>query len=406
MMPPTRVAFVTTCRNRGMHLRRTLPVSMAGNPGALFVVVDYGSEDGIGDWVRAECPAAVLYRVEADRFRMAHAKNVAHRVGLKLGADVLVNLDADNFAPAGFAEYVAREMADGRGFMWACMIPGVLTRGISGRIAVTRAQFLAAGGYDERFEDWGPDDKDFNARLVRLGFEARRIEDRWLQAVKHTERMRFREYPAARSAVYEEAEIAVGPAVVNGGRIGVCDGMAPMPSRVFGIGLHKTGTTSLAAALNMLGFPCTHWRNPRWARDVWEKDALRGVYAACDLPVSLMYRELDAAYPGAKFILTLRDEEAWLRSVERHFSWETNPYRASWNHDCFTHRLHKMVYGRKSFDRGVFLETYWRHAGDVMRYFAGSDRLLVMQRHEWEPLCSWLGVERPACEYPWVDPYS
>ena len=44
---------------------------------------------------------------------MAHAKNMAHRLGIIEGADILCNLDADNFTGPGFASYIAEQMQAG-----------------------------------------------------------------------------------------------------------------------------------------------------------------------------------------------------------------------------------------------------------------------------------------------------
>ena len=46
------------------------------------------------------------------------------------------------------------------------------------------------GGYDEVFSTWSPDDKDFNIRLNRLGYQGREIEHRFLDAVSHNDKMR------------------------------------------------------------------------------------------------------------------------------------------------------------------------------------------------------------------------
>jgi hypothetical protein len=216
----SRIIFATTCRNRGMHLRRTLPQNLIDSPDARFLVLDYGSEDDVSEFVESmNSPRVSLWRCEAERFRMAHAKNVAHRCAILEGADVIVNLDADNYCGRNADAYVRDRMMDGRGFLWSRMVPGVLTRGISGRIAVSREAFELSGGYDERFEDWGPDDKDFNARLQGLGFEAREIEAKYLLGVKHTDRMRFKEYPQARGTAYTLEGVADAPerCVVNAG---------------------------------------------------------------------------------------------------------------------------------------------------------------------------------------------
>ena len=102
-------------------------------------------------------------------------------------------------------------------------------------------------------------------------------------------------------------------------------------------------------------------------------------YATSDFPIAILYKELDRAYPGSKFILTVRNADRWLASVRNHWSWEHNKYRQSWNTDCFTHRLHTEVYGRRTFDADIFVDRYCRHNADVCNYFAGRpDDFLVL----------------------------
>src|SRR5215213_871004 len=102
----------------------------------------------------------------------------------------------------------------------------------------------------------------------------------------------------------------------------------PSPSlRIIGAGLGRTGTTSLREALVRLGFaPCDHMdenfaHQERFA--LWD-DALRhktegepidwrpllsGFQAIVDWPGAYFWRELTAAHPGAKVILTRRDPQ-------------------------------------------------------------------------------------------------
>jgi hypothetical protein len=303
-------------------------------------------------------------------------------------------------------------------FMWAKMQAGEMTRGISGRIAVPATAFINAGGYDEQYNKWGPDDKDFNARLQRLGYEGREIDPRFLEAVPHNDRIRFKEYVDAKSTVEDfdgvhESEVTVA----NNGKFGlglvfknfdwdnpIC--VSPVPTRLFGIGWHKTATTSLHTALTMLGIDSAHWKNAHWAKAVWEEMqtwgrsiTLEHNYAVCDFPIAFMFRALDLAYPGSKFILTERDERAWLESVERHWSPDHNKFRASWNHDPFTHRCHRLAYGQKGFDREIFLARYRRHNEEVREYFKSRpDDLLIMRMDEgagWRELCGFLGRPVP-----------
>lgn len=94
--------------------------------------------------------------------------------------------------------------------------------------------------------------------------------------------------------------------------------------KVFGIGIGRTATKSLTAALEILGYDCLHWApdqttavevitGARVSRIVEQKDAVIDTI----LPL-LHYREYAERFPEAKFILTIRDNESWLQSMRRH----------------------------------------------------------------------------------------
>ena len=362
---------------------------------------------------------------------MAHAKNLAHRLALMDGANLLVNVDADNFAGPGFDQYAMRRLAmfEGQAFLWAHMRKGEMRRGISGRIAVTSHAFLEVGGYDEVFSTWSPDDKDFNQRLRRLGFRALEIDECFLDAINHNDKMRFREYPHVSADDAGEDFLLPGREhvrVANAGKGFGCGvvfknfgrdpvELSPLPTRIFGVGWHKTATTSLARALATLGYDSTHWKSAHWAKAIWEEMKERGSsptlersYALCDLPIPILFRELDAAYPGSKFILTIRNEDEWVESARTHWS-DKNPYRAQWDNDPFTHRVHRECYGRVKFDEGTMRERYRRHNAEVLEHFRDRPRdLLVMDMSRgagWYELCGFLKKPIPAERYPRANKY-
>src|SRR6516164_7125560 len=112
-----RIIFCTTCKGRADHIRQTLPANLADNANydnCKFVLLNYSSPDGLEQYVREHHEADIaagrlaMYTHPTDGpFRMAHAKNMAHRRGMLEHADILVNLDADNFTGRSFAQYVA-----------------------------------------------------------------------------------------------------------------------------------------------------------------------------------------------------------------------------------------------------------------------------------------------------------
>ncbi len=172
--------------------------------------------------------------------------------------------------------------------------------------------------------------------------------------------------------------------------------------KVFGVGFHKTATTSLAAALEQLGYRVTGPN--RVTNRHPERSAFRTMErlvprydAFQDNPWPLLYRELDQRYPGSKFILTVRPVERWIRSVVDHFGGTSTPMR-EWIYDGV---------GDPAGHESHYIERYERHNRAVLEYFAErpSD-LLVMDitaGDGWEPLCGFLGMPVPDAPFPRVN---
>ena len=434
------VAFCTTCKNRAQHIEITLPENLKNNrhEDTRFILLNYNSQDHLNEYLAAkhlpdiDSGRPVVYHFpEVGPFRMAHAKNMSHRLAMREGCSQLMNMDADNYTAPDFDLAIREAFAtESPIFLW----PNIASvkekrekggfKGLNGRIGVTQSAFLKAGGYDERFRTWSPDDKDFDARLRRLGYERVEIPEHHLQVVLHTDKMRFREYQHARETVEEYHQaIILSPdhTLVNQGRIGMGRVfrnfgeqpviLGPLPTRVFGIGWHKTATTSLHTALTKLGFDSAHWKTAKWAKNIWEEMnkfgkslTLEKSYALCDMPIPILYQSLDIAYPGSKFILTIRDERDWLDSIRRHWEFDSNPFRHQWDDDPFTHRLHTILYGQKEFDAELFTHRYRRHNAEVLEYFANRPGdLLVMDMSAgdgWDKLCPFLGCAVPNEPYP------
>jgi hypothetical protein len=161
--------------------------------------------------------------------------------------------------------------------------------------------------------------------------------------------------------------------------------------KIFGIGLSKTGTTSLNSALEILGYSAKHY--PTTPEEIESHDA------ATDATIARAYRELDLQYPGSKFILTVRDVEKWLQSCRLHFAVE-NPSGS------FRDQLIQDLYGCRAFEETSFRAAYARHLREAQAYFAGREGdLLILDPSDasidpWEPLCGFLGVPVPSEPFP------
>ena len=89
--------------------------------------------------------------------------------------------------------------------------------------------------------------------------------------------------------------------------------------KVFGVGYNKTGTTTLGVCLRTFGLShrshdldlVRAWRDGRISDIV---DAAADVDCVEDWPWPLVFRELDEAFPGSKFVLTTRRPTAWRRT--------------------------------------------------------------------------------------------
>jgi hypothetical protein len=131
-----------------------------------FVLLDYGSSDGLRDWIVSLPPLLKqnlkYYRLELDTWHMSHAKNVAH---LAAAGDILVNLDFDNFLIADYADIVRQIVFDGFVFHNHTLSH----RGTYGRIALTRSDFFLLRGYDESFAPMCYQDIDLLNRAKARG---------------------------------------------------------------------------------------------------------------------------------------------------------------------------------------------------------------------------------------------
>jgi hypothetical protein len=169
-------------------------------------------------------------------------------------------------------------------------------------------------------------------------------------------------------------------------------------AKVFGVGFHKTGTTSLATALRHLGYAVTGpvgVRDPAIVADA-RRIALRLAErydAFHDNPWALLYREMDQRFPGSKFVLTLRPTEDWIKSVVDHFGTESTPMR-------------EWIYGVGSpvGHEDLYVARYEQHNNEVRQYFKGRPNdILIMSITEgdgWSVLCPFLGRHSRSGPFP------
>ena len=172
-----RIGFCTAVMNRRWQLEETLPRNLQALRGSrhFVAVCDYNSSDGISEWIRGFIDEVrggnlVVFRANApEAFHASVAKNTAHRLAIRHDADVLFNLDADNFistTTVHLVESVFQSSADCFFHDWS---PISEADGAFGRVAVSAKQWRGIGGYDERLLPIGWQDYDFLLRCRAHG---------------------------------------------------------------------------------------------------------------------------------------------------------------------------------------------------------------------------------------------
>jgi hypothetical protein len=200
--------------------------------------------------------------------------------------------------------------------------------------------------------------------------------------------------------------------------------------QLIGAGLPRTATTTQMIALEMLGLPCYHMRDmmgdratsiPQWRQALegdgpWD-ELFEGKESVVDWPGSYHWRELIDVYPDAKVLLSVRDAESWVRSMQDTIS-------QIWFGDTVMHHLARAQYQIDPLYAGWIdlLGDMWDRAGvvqggdekrmaETMEQWnqdvidtVPSDRLLVWHPKDgWEPLCELVDAPVPDAPMPNVN---
>lgn len=134
---------------------------------------------------------------------------------------------------------------------------------------------------------------------------------------------------------------------------------------------------------------------------------LRDHDALTDVPVCCLYQALDQAYPGSKFVLTVREKHAWLRSS--HPLWERIVHLRGARPDSLVARyflfIHEKLYGTHNAEPELLSRAYDRYTAEVLEYFRERPHdLLILDicgGEGWSKLAPFLGVPIPEVPSPW-----
>lgn len=161
----------------------------------------------------------------------------------------------------------------------------------------------------------------------------------------------------------------------------------PRKPRVLCVGFQKTGTSSLGVALRRLGF--SHYGyDPDFFAALQRGEIGRCVDFAAhfdsldDLPWShpTFIEAFRQRFPGARYVMLLRDEASWLRSYFNYFG--------------------------PRLTREEALDRLRTHNARVESLLAGEPHVLRMRicgGEGYDTLCPFLGIEPLQAPFPWVN---
>lgn len=196
-----KLSFCITCKNRFYQISKTLPKNLKDNErfkGMVeFILVDFGSEDGLKDWILenftnelAEGYLKYYYTEELPYWHACIAKNTAH---LLANHDILVNLDCDNFTGFNGGYFIIEQFMKYGKDIFIHQSRKNSWNGSYGRISVMRDYFNKIGGYNENFEPMAFQDDDLMYRLSALRLKYVHISNNeYNDAIKNTKQESIR----------------------------------------------------------------------------------------------------------------------------------------------------------------------------------------------------------------------
>lgn len=195
--------------------------------------------------------------------------------------------------------------------------------------------------------------------------------------------------------------------------------------QVIGAGFGRTGTWSLKAALEEIGFgPCFHMVDlmPHPDRAAHFLAALNGepndwnatfdgYRATVDWPGCTFYEDIMKTYPEAKVILSVRDSEKWYASAEKTiYALKEAASRGELEGNGpgappeVLMMIRTLIWDTTFQDRFAdkeFAIDVFERWNESVKQTVPADRLLVYEIQQgWEPICEFLGADVPDGAFP------
>lgn len=176
---PVLISICIPCMNRTYDLKKTMPHIIRcanASPPVEILVLNYGSRDDLDEYIKtvwkteqlAEGNFLSYVKFPATYYHVAHAHNLS---SLASRGEFIIPFLADLIPSIGFVSHVRRCLEADEDLVWMKTSHSV--------IVCKREEYIASGGYDERFEFYSPGWEDLNMRLHRRGGRYKEYP-RWL----------------------------------------------------------------------------------------------------------------------------------------------------------------------------------------------------------------------------------
>ena len=197
-------------------------------------------------------------------------------------------------------------------------------------------------------------------------------------------------------------------------------------------GLTKTGTKSLAKALRILGFTVYDVdEHEQFHSELWHDIYMEGkspdfvsmykdVDAVTDVPPLFWFQEIHEAFPDAKVILSVRDdEEVWVKSWAKQnehvqtlggflnrvlIHWPliiVRRLRGKYTGFEVLNSVLIALYGSVNSKSTILFKKKYREHNERVQAVIPKEKLLIYNvKQGWKPLCEFLGCDVPELDFP------
>jgi hypothetical protein len=265
-------------------------------------------------------------------------------------------------------------------------------------------------------EDWALQDEDLDFKVAKQAIDytretlnANATSQEIAEFIADLPNLAIRELQQRN--IPEKAPFTLQEALDFSAKINTTKRLKSKRMKVFGIGLSRTGTKSLTQALNLLGINVVHYQDEQTnfkelMAGNYELSILNEFDGTTAVSVAPYYAQLDQLFPDSKFILTVRNKESWLRSIEAQWSRKPVVYESGDETKAQLNLLVRVaVYGTYVFNKERLSYIYDLHYKNVIEYFKSRPESLLIidicDGQGWETLCPFLNLPILEEPFPW-----